>query len=152
MDDMAFEAAMALYNKEFDEAEPFDNWYPPDYDYTCMVSKVKRGVTEKDNAPFLWWKIMAKIIFPGNEELDGQEFQLAFFSNKSYGQMKTVCNTISQNTAKRSQGEYNSEMDGYIGTCLNVKVHREVSSKSGKPFVATDITEVIPQTEVTSAE
>ena len=152
MDDMAFKAALAHYNKEFDEAEPFDNWYPPDNDYTVMVSKIKRGVKEKDGAPFVWWTIMVTALAPDHKEVDGRDFRLAFLSSKMFGLMKTTCNQISQNTAKRDIDAYDAEMDGYIGTCMTVRVHREQNEKSGKTFVAVDIKDIIPQQEANSGE
>jgi hypothetical protein len=142
MDEMAFEAALDIYNKEFDDAEPFDNWYPPDNDYTVMVSKIKRGRTEKDGSPFVWWKIMVTILAEDHPDVDQKSFQLAFFSNKTFSNMKTVCNQLSQNTAKRQIKEYNKEIDGYVGICANVRVHREQNPKSGKTYTAVDITQI----------
>jgi len=147
LDELAWKAALAHYNKEFDEAEPFDNYYPPDNDYTVMVAKVKRGVSQKDDKPFMWWKIMVTAIAQDHPEVDGQDFQLAFMSSKMFGGAKTTCNKISQNTAKRSIDDYDAEMDSYIGTFLTVRVHREVNQKSGKTYVAVDIIDVIPPQE-----
>jgi hypothetical protein len=149
LDRMAFDAALVVYNKECYDAEPFDNWAPPDNDYTAMVTAIKRGVKTDNGKPFVWWKIMVTASAPDHPDIDGKEFQLAFLSNKAFGQMKTVCNQLSQNTAKRNAQEYDAEMDEYIGTCINVRVHREKSEKTGKTYVNCDITEILEGRDVT---
>ena len=151
MDDMAWQKALEHYSKAFDEAEPFNKWHPPDNTYTTMISNIKRGVKDKDGIPYMYWEFMTKIIAPDLPKLDGREFQLAFLPCDRLAAIKTICNQISQDTRKRKIEEYDKEIDGYVGICLMVRVHRETSNK-GNPYVAKDITEILTQEAVIPAE
>jgi len=142
MDKMAFASALEFYNKEFNETESRDKWYPPDNTYTVMVSKINRGVKDDNGIPFMWYDVQVQLLAEDHPDVNGKEFQLAFLNNNAFWVMKKICNQISQNTEKRDIKAYDAEMDGYIGTCMNVRVHKE-TSKKGTPYVACDITEII---------
>jgi len=139
---MEFISALATYQEEFDQAEVFDNWYPPDNNYTVSITGIKKGVTEKDGEPFVWWKIMA-VAHADDPEVNNRDFQMAFFSRRTFGMMKGFVHQITQNTEKRSIAEYDRDLEKSVGTICEVRVHREKSTKTGKMFTAVDLVKVL---------
>jgi hypothetical protein len=149
MDDVAFEQALEEYNQAYQDAEPFNNWYPDDNTYVVSVSKVNNGISDKPEGKLVWWKVMVRIHDQADETLDGKEFSLGFFSNKSFGSMKTTINMLTEDTSKRDLKTINEQLKASVGKLLTVRVSRKENKTTGKTFTNVDIVNIIKETAAT---
>lgn len=141
-----------MYNKAMEEAEDFDTWYPDDNTYTVIISQIKKGVTQKDEGPLVWFKPMLKIIADGDPELNGREFQLGFFSSTRLGGLKTVVKQITQNPDNRDMEKCDTDLTASVGVMMTVRVYQN-EGKNGKTYHNVDIIDILkPVDEETSAE
>lgn len=97
MSDANFERVLEEHNQAYVESEAFNDWMPPDGEYVVLITKPSSGLgKDKETEMDLpWWKIMAQIQEENNQELDGKEFRVAFYSARNYGMMKTAAGILS---------------------------------------------------------
>jgi hypothetical protein len=145
MSDASFEQILAAQNKEFDAAEVFSTWMPPDGEYVVQVKKVSSG-TKKDEASGTfapWWKMLGVILVEaGDPKLKGAEFTLAFFMPKTYGMMKGAACILANKPIMSSLKEASDIILASTGAVLKVKVETR-ETKRGK-FTGCSILSVIP--------
>ena len=89
------EQELAAFDKEFQDAQPMDNWMPPDGEYIVTVGDVKVGVRmdKKSNAKTADIKLFGVIrpdCVAGDQSLAGQAFQLGWWSPRNFGMMKAA--------------------------------------------------------------
>lgn len=157
MSDMDFERMLAQYHEnlktQYDDAEEFSDWMPPDGEYIVTVLKCSKGVsTKKDpNNPMFWWKPTVRIEDVAREDLNGQEFALGFFNTNAPGFMKGQVKALNGGDAVGFD-----EIDGVfmasVGKVLRVKVATTTNKKNDKEYTNCYVQEIIPMTATEETE
>jgi hypothetical protein len=84
---------LAQVAKEFETAEVFSQWTPPDGTYTVLISGYNDGVSTKGNAKTAWWKLDNRIIDQTGGDLNEKEFSV-FFRSSAVGFLKGAMATL----------------------------------------------------------
>lgn len=157
MSDVDFERMLAQYHAnlktEYDDAEEFSNWMPPDGDYVVTIVKCSKGVSTKQdpNKPMFWWKPVARIEDVARDNLNDQEFALGFFNTNAPGIMKGQAKALNRGEAVGFD-ELDSVFTGSVGLVLRIKVATTTSQKNGKEYTNCYVQEIIPTEAVEETE
>ena len=152
MSDMLFENLLAEFNQSYKDAEEYSDWMPDDGEYIVSVLKCAKGATEKDGKKTEWWKLTARIEAPQQEELNGQEFALGFYSSNAFGILKGQAKALNGGDPVPSLVEANSVFENAIGNIYRVKVITSTSSKNGKEYTNCYVQEKIATEDATETE
>jgi len=147
--DLNFEQMLAAHHAtlkaNYDEAEEFSDWMPPDGDgYVVTVIKCSKGVSTKTDPqnPLFWWKPIARIEDVANPDLNGQEFALGFFNSNNPGIMKSQVKALNSGDPVSFE-----EIDGVFsnspGKILRVNIKTTKSKKNGQDYTNCFIQEVL---------
>lgn len=146
MSELSSEMASVLEQvaKEFETAEVFNNWMPPDGVYTALVSGYHDGVSVKGTAKTAWWKLDGRLIHPSDTELDGKEFTLGLFRSSQVGFLKGVMAILAGRKVDDIR-QASSILSGACGWVVTVKVTTRPSGKVGddREFTNATITGVV---------
>lgn len=148
MSDLDFERLLAAHKatlaKQYDDAEEYNDWMPPDGEYTVSVMKCGKGVSTKNdpNNPMFWYKPVVKIEAGDNPALLGQEFSLGFFSTNSPGILKGQVRALNGGEPVPFD-QVDAVFMRSIGKILRVKVSTTTSTKNGKDYTNCYVQEVI---------
>lgn len=157
MSDMDFERMLAKYHEnlktQYDDAEEYSDWMPPDGEYIVTVLKCSKGVsTKKDpNNPMFWWKPTVRIEDVAREDLNGQEFALGFFNTNAFGFMKGQVKALNGGNAV-GYDEIDGVFMASVGKVLRVKVATTTSKKNDKEYTNCYVQEIIPMTAAEETE
>lgn len=151
MADINFEQMLARYNQDYREAEAFGaDWMPPDNDYTIVVTKVKKGVTVKNDQQVGWWKLTGKIDEIANPKLHGKEFPIGFYRTTGMGFLKSAAKALNDGESVNSLTEADKIFSTAEGLVLQVRV-TTTTKDDGRVFTNSYIQEVIQVLDVDSA-
>lgn len=132
--------------EEFANAEAFDDWMPPDGDYTVLLTNAKTDVKAYDDgSKMLWVRITGRILADHNPEVDQKEFTAGFFSSKAYGILKQAANVL-----KGSPCTSNTEAIKVLMGCAGTVVILSVKTKPDRKNNAVMRTNVNIQKVVSS--
>lgn len=129
------EQELAAFDKEFQEAQPMDNWMPPDGEYIVTVgdTKVTPRVDKKSNSKTVDIKLFGVIrpdCVAGDQSLAGQAFQIDWYSPRNFGKMKAALRIL--NGGEPFNGgivESVKFLQQSKGLDLKVKVSRRTTDK-----------------------
>lgn len=149
--DLNFEQMLAKHNQEFKEAEVFSNWMPPDGEYIASLVKLATGSSTKDGKDLVWWRLTGRIEDVQDEQLNGKEFSVGYYTSKAFGILKGAVKTLHGDII-HDLGDAHIVLEASIGTIVRVKVETRPGKGAnvGKEFTNCYIQEVI-NTETTSA-
>jgi len=143
MSDMLFESLLSEFYQSYREAEEFSDWMPDDGEYIVSVIKCAKGASEKEGKKTAWWKLTARIEAPQQEELNGQEFPLGFYSSNAFGFLKGQARALNGGETVPSLAEADRVFEAAIGCVYRVKVTTTTSTKNGKEYTNCYVQEKI---------
>jgi len=152
--DLNFEQLLAAHNQEFKEAEVYSNWMPPDGEYIVSLVKLNTGSSTKDGKDLIWWRLTGRIEDVQDEQLNGKEFSVGYYTSKAFGILKGTVKTLAGSII-HDLGEAHIVLEAAIGKVVRVKVDTRPGKgvNAGKEFTNCYIQEVInTTTEIPSAE
>ena len=149
--DIGFEKLLADHNQEFQEAEVFNNWMPPDGEYIVSLVKLTTGTSKKDGADLMWWNLKGRIEDVQDENLNGQEFTVGYFTSKVFGILKGAVRVLAGQDVN-DLAEANTVLEASIGSVIRAEVRTSRSQKNGQDYTNCYIKEVLVAEDTTSAE
>ena len=143
MSDMLFENLLAEFNEDYKNAEEYSDWMPDDGEYIVSIIKCAKDTSEKDGKKMAWWKLTARIESPQDEQLNGQEFTLGFYSSNNFGILKGQARALNGGEVVPSLAEADKVFESAIGNVYRVKIIITTSSKNGKEYTNCYVQEKI---------
>lgn len=140
--DVNFEQLLAQHNQDFKDAEVFNNWMPPDGEYIVSLTKLDKGSSTKDGKTTLWWKLTGRIEDVQDEKLNGEEFQVGYYSSKAFGVMKGAVKTLAGQLVDDLDSAH-QVLESSLGKIIKAKVTTKTSKKDGNDYTNCYIQEVI---------
>jgi len=139
--------------EEFANTEVFNQWMPPDGDYTCLITNYQDGVSKKGGREYAWWRLDGRLQVPGNEDLDQKEFTLGFYKSYVLGFLKGAMSVLAGRKIDDVR-QAESILSGAVGWVVNVRKTTTVRSeaKGGGEFPNVAILEVVQKTEESPVE
>jgi len=139
MSDLNFAKLLGENAAAFAEAEAFDDWMPPEGEYTTLIKKVKRGSYTKDGIEIPFWRISGQIHDPSLPEMDQKEYSVGFFTPASFRGLKTAINALT-GTQINDLAAADAALDTIEGLLVKAGVKKNI--KSG--YFNVNILSVIP--------
>lgn len=149
--DLNFEQLLASHNQEFKEAEVFSNWMPPDGEYIVSLTKLDTGTFAKDGVSLPWWRLTGRIENVQDENLNGKEFPVGYYTSRAFGILKGAVGTLAGEPVD-DLGQAHIILAESVGRVIRTKVETTTSKKNGKNYTNCYIQEVIATTDVGSGE
>lgn len=149
--DLNFEQMLAQHNQDYREAEVYSDWMPPDGEYIVSLIKLDKGTSSKDGKNLVWWRLTGRIEDVQDEQLNGKEFVVGYYSNNAFGILKGAVNVLSGQTID-DLSQAHAILEAAIGLVIRGKVRTSISKKNGKEYTNCFILEVINTTTEASAE
>ena len=151
MSDMDFKKMLGEHAAAYAQAEAFDDWMPPEGEYTTLVKKVKRGSFTKDSIKVPFWRLTGQIQDPALPEFDQKEYSLGFFNPGSFRGLKTMINQLT-GTQINSLEQADDALDTIEGLLVKTSVKSTYSDKHKRSFFNVNILSIIPtEAEVVEA-
>ena len=146
-DDLDFRNILAQSAEAFNDLELFDDWVPPDGDYTVVGQVVRSGTSSNEEAKtkYAWWNPPAQIIDDG--EFHERTFSMGYASTNTGWSFARVCFLYRALMGKTSKvpAEINRFLrEDYPGMVFTVSIARKVSKKNGKIYPEIRVTGVVP--------
>ena len=132
--------------EEFAQTEVFNQWMPPDGNYTALITAYGDGVSAKGGNKVAWWKLDARLLVPGDEELDEKDFTLGFYRSSAIGFLKQAMAVLAgRKVDDISQAE--PVLSASVGMVVNISKTTTIRSdaKGGGEFPNVKILEVVQQ-------
>ena len=151
--DLNFEQLLAAHNEEFKEAEVYNNWMPPDGEYIASLIKLTSDSTTKDGKDLIWWRLTGRIEHPGDEQLNGKEFSVGYYTSKAFGILKGAVKVLAGDVI-HDLAEAHIVLEASIGKVIRVKVDTRPGkgANAGKEFTNCYIQEVIDASAETAGD
>uniref|UniRef100_A0A6M3J7V1 Uncharacterized protein n=1 Tax=viral metagenome TaxID=1070528 RepID=A0A6M3J7V1_9ZZZZ len=149
--DLNFEQMLAEHNQNYREAEVYTDWMPPDGEYIISLIKLDKGTSSKDGENLVWWKLTGRIEDVQDEQLNGKEFSVGYYTSRAFGILKGAVNVLSGGTIN-DLGQANAVLEAAVGLVIRGKVRTSISRKNGKEYTNCFILDVINTTPETSVE
>ena len=81
-----FDSVLAEVAEQYRQATPFEDFTPPDGDYTVMLNAIQTGVKEEEGKPpYIWISVKGQLLCPNDLTLDRKVTSLGFFSTATAG-------------------------------------------------------------------
>jgi hypothetical protein len=139
-----FDDVLKQSTQAYKEAEAFDDWMPPDGEYTAVVTSYGEGVVAKETDTFAWMKLQGKLLTENDPELDGREFSLGYFTTKALGILKGAVAKLGGSKLECDDLKLASELlKRSVGTIVNIKVATTVNKKNHQEYKNVRILGVI---------
>jgi hypothetical protein len=139
-----FMAIVNDVNEDFKNTEVISSWMPPDGEYTIALGEATGDRNDKDpNDVFIWLRLPVTIIST-DEALNGKEFTL-FYTSKFMSNLKRDSSVLARRTVDDLHDAL-KVMASAQGWACTIKVERGVSKKKNKPFVGTELLEIVDDT------
>lgn len=135
------ESILEQVASEFESAEVFNDWNPPDGEYTTVLTAYSDGVTTRGSNKYAWWALTGRLLCPGNPELDQREFTIGPFRSTGVGFLKAAMAVLAGekvNDVKQAE----PILSGAVGKVVNVRVRTTENDRG--TFTNTTIREVVP--------
>lgn len=129
--------------KEFETADVYNQWMPPDGTYTTLLTAYADGVSVKGTNKVAWWKLTGRIVDPSNAELNEKEFTVGFYSTRQVGILKGAMAVLA---GRKIDDIRQAEpiLHGAVGWVVNVKVRTtEAKDGSGTEYHNANIVGVV---------
>jgi len=117
-----FRQLLAGLTQEWNDAQSFTQWDPPDGEYMFRITDVERGIHEDG---YGWWRVSGVIENADDPELNGKEWSPFYFSTKWFGFLKDFFSQLI-GRIPANQNEADDLMDTLIGWLVLVSVRRTV--------------------------
>lgn len=140
--------------EEYANAEVFDNWMPPDGDYTVLLTKLQLNKVQKGDAEYLWVRLIGRILLEGDTDLDQREYAVGNYRTTAIFTMKgdvailnggRKVNDINESLQVLNQ----AATENWVVTSTVV---RTKSKKDGRIFANSSITEIVDHGTADAAE
>lgn len=145
-----FEQILGEVSKEYAEAEVYDNWMPPDADYTVALGDFKEGVSDKEGGKSVWMRLKGKILDSSNPELDQKEFTAGYYTSKAIFSLKNDVAVLAGAKIDDIQLSRQVIKDAQ-GWIVTVRVATRESKKTGREYTSSSIINVIDKNVATTA-
>ena len=133
------EGILAAVADEFAQAEVYNDWRPPDGEYTVVVVSYSDGVSTRGNNKYAWWALGGRLLCPGTE-LDEKEFTIGPFRSTGVGFLKAAMSVLAgEKTKDINQAE--PILSAAVGKVVNVRVRTTENDRG--TFTNTSITAVV---------
>jgi len=140
------EGILAAVSDEFANAEVFNDWRPPDGEYTAVVVGYSDGISTRGGNKYAWWALNGRLLCPGTE-LDEREFTIGPFRSTGLGFLKAAMSVLAgEKVNDVTQAE--PILSAAVGKVINVRVRTTENDRG--TFTNTNILAVVedvPKTE-----
>jgi hypothetical protein len=130
-----FQEILGQVSKEFETAEVFSQWTPPDGTHTAVITGYNDGVSTKGGNKLIWWKVDNRIISPANPEVNEKEFSV-FFRSNAVGFLKGAVATIAGRKIDDIR-QAATILKGAVGYVVNIRV--TTNDKGFKNYTYLDV-------------
>jgi len=125
---------------EFANAEVFNEWKPPDGEYTTLIVAYSDGVSTRGSNKYAWWTLTGRLLCPSDPELDQKEYTIGPYRSSAVGFLKGAMSVLAGekvNDVKRAE----PLLSAAVGKIVNVRV-RTTENERGT-YTNTTITAVV---------
>lgn len=159
MSDPLFEQILAQHENEYKDAEDFGGkWMPPDTakddpGYIVSIVRVKTGTFTKKDRGEVRAILTGRIEDPANENLNGKEFTLGFFTTEptKIGFSKGAATALNGGVTPATKPEAFKILETSLGKVVRVKV-KSTTKEDGTMYTNAYIQELIATEVVAPAE
>lgn len=130
--------------EEFSQAEVFNEWMPPDGDYTVLITGYADGVSVKGNKKYAWWRQDGRLLVPGDPSLDEKDFTLGFYRSTAIGFLKQAMAVIAGRKIDDVR-QAQPLLAGAVGWIINIR--KSTTSKDGVEYPRVKILNVVQRGE-----
>jgi hypothetical protein len=141
------ERIVAAKAEEFAAAEIFNEWMPPDGDYTVLLTEYADGVSKKGSNEYAWWRLTARIQ-SSDPELDQKDFTIGPFRSSAVGFLKSAMSVLKgEKIDDLRQAE--PVLSGAVGWVATVRVTTTTRDKT--EYTNSRIMEVVDKSAAAAA-
>lgn len=139
--DAAFRQILAATQDEFAKVEVYNKWQPPDGTYSVLLTGFENGVSEKGVA---WGRLAGSLQAPGNADLDQKEFSPGYYSTQYPISLKQDASALAGRKVNSNVEAFETIAKAADDNLMVLYTVNRGLTKKGKPFVGTQIDDIVP--------
>lgn len=139
------EEVLTSIAEDFASAEVFNQWAPPDGDYTILLYGYGDGVSARGGNKTGWWRLDGRLLLTEGNPLNGKEFSIVYRSTVP-GILKTAMAALA---GRKINDVRQAEpiLGGAVGWIVNIR--KSTNTKDGVDYPRYGILDVVSKGEPT---